>query len=125
MERNHVLAETTWAQKLGMSRAVRVGGRVVSAGTAPIWPDGEVDPDPGVQTRYCFEKIMAAFKELGAGPEHVVRTRMYIVNPDDFEACAAVHNEFFGEAHPANTSIQTGLLDPRWKVEVEVEAFVE
>lgn len=124
MEKKYVLAETTYGQKIGMSRALRFGDRVVSAGTAPVWPDGSLDPDAGVQTRYCFQKIMEAFKELGAGPEHVVRTRMFIVNPADFDACAAAHHEFFGEVHPTNTSIQTGLLDPGWKVEVEVEAYL-
>jgi enamine deaminase RidA (YjgF/YER057c/UK114 family) len=126
MSRKNVpVAVSTWGLKLGMSRAVRVGDRVISAGTAAVQADGAIDPDAARQTRYCFEKVMAAFQELGAGPEHVVRTRMYLVDPADFDACAAVHNEFFGAVHPANTTIQTGLMLPGWKVEVEVEAFVE
>jgi enamine deaminase RidA (YjgF/YER057c/UK114 family) len=36
-----------------------------------------------------------------------------------------VHGEIFGEIRPASTMvIVAGLVDPRWKVEVEVEAIV-
>ena len=45
---------------MGFSRAVRIGGRVLVSGTAPIWSDGSCDPDPGVQAGRCLEIILAA-----------------------------------------------------------------
>ena len=51
---------------MGISRAVRVGDRVLVSGTAPIWPDGSCDPDPEVQAHRCFEIMLEALRELGA-----------------------------------------------------------
>ena len=66
---------------VGFSRAVATGHHVAVAGTAPIPPDGS-DPPPGPyeQARLCFEIIVAALREVGAGPEHVVRTRVFLVD---------------------------------------------
>jgi enamine deaminase RidA (YjgF/YER057c/UK114 family) len=108
---------------VGFSRAVRVGDRVLVAGTAPVWPDGSCDPDPGVQAARCFEIILAALAEAGAGPEHVVRTRIYLTSAGDAEAVGAEHGRIFGGVRPASTMvIVAGLLDARWKVEIEAEA---
>ena len=96
------------------------------AGTAPIWPDGSCDPDPEMQARRCIEIILAALREAGAGPEHVVRTRMFLTDPEDAEAVGRAHADAFGEARPASTSVTVaGLADPRWKVEIEAEAIVD
>ncbi len=109
----------------GFCRAVRVGDRVIVAGTAPIWPDGSCDPDPSVQARRCLDIIMTALAEVGSGPADVVRTRMFITDAADADAVGTAHGAVFGEARPAATMvIVAGLLDPRWKVEIEAEAIV-
>ena len=109
---------------MGISRALRVGDRVLVSGTAPIWPDGSCDPDPAAQARRCFEIIVAALREAGAAPEHVVRTRMFLTDAAaDGEAIAAAHAEALGETRPVSTIVEvSGFLDPRWKVEIEAEA---
>ncbi len=110
---------------VGFSRAVRVDGRVLVAGTAPIRPDGSCDPDAGGQMRRCLEIICAALRQAGAAPEDVVRTRMYLTDPADAEAVGREHASVFGAARPAATMVVVaGLLDPRWKVEVEAEAII-
>jgi enamine deaminase RidA (YjgF/YER057c/UK114 family) len=109
----------------GYSRAVRVGERVVVSGTAPVWPDGSCPDDAGVQAQRCFDIIRAALVEAGASLADVVRCRMYVVNPSDAGAVGAVHGQFFAETRPAATMVVVaGLLDPRWKVEIEAEAIV-
>jgi enamine deaminase RidA (YjgF/YER057c/UK114 family) len=111
---------------MGFSRAVRVGDRVLVAGTAPVWPDGEVDPDASVQARRCLEIVGEALKEAGASLGDVVRTRMYVVDAADSEAIGRVHGEVFGEVRPVSTMVVVaGLLDRRWKVEIEAEAVVD
>ena len=111
--------------RIGISRAVRAGDRVLVSGTAPIWPDGSCDPDAAVQARRCFEIIVTALREAGAEPRDVVRTRMFIIDPADGDAIGAAHAEAFGEARPVSTMVVvTGFLDPRWKVEIEAEAVV-
>jgi enamine deaminase RidA (YjgF/YER057c/UK114 family) len=110
---------------IGFSRAVRVGDRVLVSGTAPVWPSGEVDPDPDAQTRRCFEIIAAALAEAGATLSDVVRTRMYITDAAHAEAVGAVHGQLFGDTRPAATMVVVArLLDPRWLVEVEAEATI-
>ncbi|HUF95849.1 MAG TPA: RidA family protein [Acidimicrobiia bacterium] len=110
---------------VGFSRAVRVDDRVFVAGTAPIWPDGGVDPDPGVQAARCLEIIAQALEDAGASFDDVVRTRTYLTNAADWEAVAAEHGRVFSEIRPASTMVVVvGMLDPRWKVEMEAEAVV-
>ena len=123
--RQHVFSGSPYEPRIGISRAVRVGDRVLVSGTAPIWPDGSCDPDAGVQARRCFEIIVAALREAGAQPGDVVRTRQFITDPADGESVGAAHAEVFGDARPVSTMVVvTGFLDPRWKVEIEAEAIV-
>jgi enamine deaminase RidA (YjgF/YER057c/UK114 family) len=124
-DRTRVAAGSPYEPVVGYSRAVRVGERVLVAGTAPIWPDGSCDPDPQVQAARCLEIILDALAEVGAGPEHVVRTRLYVVDAADWEAIGRAHGEVFADVRPASTMVAVaGLLDPRWRVEIEAEAVV-
>ena len=123
--RRNVSSGSPYEPKIGFSRAVRVGERVIVSGTAPVWPDGSCDPDPAVQARRCFEIILAALNEAGAAASDVVRTRMYVVDAADADAVGTVHGEVFGGVRPASTMVVVAaLLDPRWKVEVEAEAII-
>jgi enamine deaminase RidA (YjgF/YER057c/UK114 family) len=88
---------------------------------------GEADPpaDPFAQAKRCLEIILAALDEVGAGPEHVVRTRAYLTSADDWKEVGRAHGEVFAEVRPASSMIVvTSLLDPRWLVELEADALV-
>jgi enamine deaminase RidA (YjgF/YER057c/UK114 family) len=104
---------------------MRIGDRVVVSGTAPVWPDGEVDPDPEAQAARCFEIITDALAGLGASASDVVRTRMYLTDASDWEAVGRAHGAVFGDVRPAATMVVVAaLLDSRWKVEIEAEAII-
>jgi enamine deaminase RidA (YjgF/YER057c/UK114 family) len=125
-DRQRISSGSPFEPHIGFSRALRVGNRVLVSGTAPVWPDGSCDPDPGVQARRCFEIILAALLEAGAEARHVVGTRMFIVDAADAEAVGSAHGEVFGDARPAATMVViSALLDPRWKVEIEAEAIID
>jgi enamine deaminase RidA (YjgF/YER057c/UK114 family) len=125
-ERRHVSSGSPFEPVIGFSRAVRVGDRVLVSGTAPIRPDGTVEEDPADQMRRCLQIVETALAEVGASLGDVVRTRTYLVDAADGEAVGRVHGEVFGAVRPASTMIVVaGLLDPRWKVEIEVEALVD
>jgi len=125
VERERVRSGSPFESSIGFSRAIRVGNRVIVSGTAPIWPDGSCDPDPEVQAHRCMEIILTALQEAGAGPEDVVRTRMYLTDPSYADAVGRAHGEVFAEVKPAATMIVVaGLLDPCWKVEIEAEAII-
>jgi enamine deaminase RidA (YjgF/YER057c/UK114 family) len=103
-----------------------VGPHVHVAGTAPIMP-GEADPpsDPYAQAKRCLEIILAALGEVGAGPEHVVRTRFYLTDAEDWKEVGRAHGEVFADVRPACAMIVVNsLLDPRWRVEIELDALV-
>ena len=110
---------------MGYCRAVRVDDRIFVAGTAPSWPDGHVDPDAEAQARRCLEIIGNALAEAGASFADVVRTRVYLVDAADFDAVARAHGEIFADIRPANTTlVVAALLNPAWKLEIEVDAVI-
>jgi enamine deaminase RidA (YjgF/YER057c/UK114 family) len=124
-DRRLISSGSPFEPKIGFSRAVVIGNRVLVSGTAPIWPDGEVDPDPYVQTKRCLEIIAAALAEAGATLEQVVRTRVYLTAVSDYEAVGQALGETFSRIRPASTMLVIqGLLDSRWKVEIEAEAEI-
>lgn len=125
MERKNFSSGSPFESTIGFSRAVRVGDRVLVSGTAPIWPDGSVDPDPGIQARRCLQIMLGALAEAGGRAEDVVRTRMFITDAADAEAIGEAHGEVFSGIKPASTMVVVGgLLDPSWKVEMEMEAVL-
>jgi enamine deaminase RidA (YjgF/YER057c/UK114 family) len=107
---------------VGYSRAVRDGRHVYVAGTAPV---GLESDDASQQAKRCLEIVVDALRRLGAGPEHVVRTRVYLVDPADWEEAGRAHGEVFGRHRPASAMlVVAGLLDPAWKVEIEADALL-
>lgn len=122
MTRQLVPAESPQAAIVGYSRAVRDGRHVHIAGTAPIGTDST---DPYEQAKRCLEIIVDALEQVGAKPEHVVRTRAYLIEPSDWEAVGRAHGEIFADARPASAFIVVAaLLDPAWRVEIEAEALL-
>ena len=125
-DRKWVSSVSPFEELVGYSRATRTGDRVLVSGTAPVWPDGTCPDDAGLQTRRCFEIIEAALSQLGASLPDIVRTRVFITAADDADAVGSVHGELFRGTRPVTSMVVVaGLLDPRWKVEIEAEAVVE
>jgi enamine deaminase RidA (YjgF/YER057c/UK114 family) len=126
MDRQLVSSGGPYEPVMGYCRAVRVGDHIYVAGTAPVMPGGADPPtDSYGQVRRCFEIIGAALEEAGAGFEHVVRTRIFITPEADFEQVSRAHGEIFKEIRPVNTTVViAALIDPRWLVEIEVDAVL-
>ena len=125
-KRKRVSTSAPWAATVGYSRAVRAGKRIWVSGTAPVADDGSIahPGDAYLQAKRCLEIITGALAELEAGPEHVVRTRMYVARADLWEAVGRAHGEVFADIRPATTLIVTGLVDPAMLVEIEAEAVL-
>ena len=124
--REHTTSGSPYESSFGFSRAVRVGDRIIVAGTGPVEPDGSTTPgDVAAQARRCCEIIILALEELGGSAEDVVRTRMLLTDPADQDAVGAVHARFFSAAKPAATMAGVAwLCRPEWKVEIEAEAVL-
>jgi enamine deaminase RidA (YjgF/YER057c/UK114 family) len=122
VDRQLVPAVSPQAAVVGYSRAVREGRHVHVAGTAPVGTDSA---DPYEQAKRCLQIIAEALDRVGAAPEHVVRTRVYLVDAADWEAVGRAHGEMFGHVRPASSMLViAGLLDPLWRVEIEAEALL-
>ena len=122
-ERKRIFSGAELEGRYGYARAVVAGDRVLVSGTAPIWPDGTCDPDPGAQARRCLAIIESALAEAGSSMADVVRTRMFVTDASFRDGVGAEHARCFA-ANPPVTSmiVVAGLLDERWKVEIEAEA---
>jgi len=122
----HVRSGSPYEGDYGFSRAVRVGDRVLVAGTAPIPPPGERAASAAYeQMLRCGAIMVEALHQAGAVPGDVVRTRMFITDPADGDDVGRAHREVFGEASPAATMVVVAaLLDPSWLVEAECEAII-
>jgi enamine deaminase RidA (YjgF/YER057c/UK114 family) len=125
MPRKNISSGSPFEPVMGFCRAVAIGDRVFVSGSAPIWPDGSVDPDPQVQAARCIDIIEAALAQAGATLADVVRTRVYLTDVTVFDAVARAHGSRFADVRPANTTVVvTALLDPAWLVEIEAEAVL-
>jgi enamine deaminase RidA (YjgF/YER057c/UK114 family) len=125
VDRQHISSGAAFEERVGYSRAVRVGDHVWVSGTAPIMPD-DADPPTGAyeQARICLEIIGRALTEAGSSFDEVVRTRIYLTKAGDIDDVGRALLEVFDAARPATTGIVTQLLDPRWRVEIEAEAII-
>jgi enamine deaminase RidA (YjgF/YER057c/UK114 family) len=126
MSRRLISSGSPYERTVGYSRAVVIGDRIFVAGTAPVVPEGvETPPDAYGQAKRCLEIIEVALHEAGAELADVVRTRLYLVSAEDFEAVGRAHGEAFSEIRPASTAVVIKeLVDPRWLVEIEAEAVL-
>jgi len=125
VERVTYSSGTAFEERVGYSRAVRVGTRVHVSGTAPIMP-GDADPPTTAyeQARVCLDRIARALAGAGASLDDVVRTRIYVTDPSLIDEVGRAHREAFAQARPATTGVVVQLLDPRWLVEIEAEAEI-
>lgn len=124
--RDRIRSASQFEDRYGFVRAIRVGRRIEIAGTAPIPQDDAPLPEgAGDQMRLCSIIAIDALESLGGSVGDVVRTRMYIVDASDADEIGLAHREMFGVAAPVATMVVVAqLLDPRWRVEIEVEAEV-
>ena len=127
MDRMLISSGSPWESQVGYSRAVRVGQTVYIAGTTSTDKNGDVmgEGDPYEQTIQIYKKMERVMISAGGGLRHVVRTRVYLTNIDDWQEGGRAHKELMGNIMPAMTLVEVSkLIDPKMLVEIEAEAYI-
>ena len=125
-KRINIKSGTIWEDKIGYSRAVRIGNLIEISGTAAI--DGDriiASGDPYQQTKFIIQKIEKAIVEAGGKMQDVIRTRIYVADINHWEDIGKAHGEFFKDIKPATSMIEVkSLIDPNFVDEIEATAII-
>ena len=123
--RRRVSSGSAFEATAGYSRAVVDGDSVLVSGTTGFnYADMSIDADPVAQTHQCFANISAALAQAGCSLDDVVRVRYLFTEPELFALLAPIFGQYFAHARPAATAMVVGLVDPRMKIEIEVDARI-
>jgi enamine deaminase RidA (YjgF/YER057c/UK114 family) len=116
-----------WEDKVGYSRAVKVGAHIEVSGTVASDEDGNVvgNDDAYLQTKYILQKIEKALVQTGSSLADVVRTRMFVTDISKFEEYAKAHCEAFHTIKPCTSMVEVkGLVSPDYLIEIEATAIL-
>jgi enamine deaminase RidA (YjgF/YER057c/UK114 family) len=128
MLRQNISSGSPYEDRIGFSRAVRIGNMIAVSGTAPIDSNGET-MHPGDlynQTKYCLGIIEKAVKEAGGRMVDVIRTRVLLTDIANWREAGKAHAEYFSDIKPAISIYGVNkLIGDEWLVEVEAYCYVK
>lgn len=118
-----ITTASPWEPRIGYCRAVVVDGWVLVSGTTGTdHATGATPEQVEDQCALALRIIESALHEAGCTLADVVRVRYILPRREDFEPCWPLLAAAFGPHPPAATMWEAGLIDPRHRIEIEVEA---
>lgn len=127
MSRQNISSGAPWEDKVGYSRAVRIGNIIEISGTVALKEGVLVgENDAYLQTQRVLEIIEETLSSAGSNLEDVIRTRIFTVNIDrDWQVIGQAHGEVFGQIKPATSMVEVNkLIAPEYLLEIEVTAVI-
>ena len=110
------------------NQAVQANGWLYCSGQIPLDPASGTmvgGGDVEAETRQVLKNLKAVLQAAGTSPSRVVRTTVYLVDLNDFEAVNAIYGECFGEGvSPARACVQVAALPKGSRVEIDCIAYV-
>jgi enamine deaminase RidA (YjgF/YER057c/UK114 family) len=127
LKRENISSGAPLEEKVGYSRAVKVGNFVFVGGTTSTNPDGivEGEGDAYLQTKIILQKIEQALSKAGAKLSEVYRVRLYVTDIKQAQETMRAYSEFFKEIKPVTILVEiSALARPAHLVEIEAEAIM-
>ncbi len=124
MPKKHVQTENAPRPIGPYSQGVIAGGLLFLSGQIPVDPVSNevVAGDIQAQTERVLQNLLAILKEVKLGPEHVVKTTVYLKDMADFPRMNEVYARYLGKEPPARSTIQAAGLPKNVSVEIDVIA---
>jgi enamine deaminase RidA (YjgF/YER057c/UK114 family) len=114
---------SVWEQKLGYSRAVKVGNTLYISATSASGENGIVGSDFYEQTQFILQKLETVLADAGFALADVVQSKLYLTDISKWEDAGRAHGEVFGEIRPTLSLVHVlPFLDPEMLVEIELVA---
>jgi enamine deaminase RidA (YjgF/YER057c/UK114 family) len=126
-DRINISSGAIWEDKVGYSRAVKIGNHIEVSGTVASDEHGNIvgQENPYEQTKYIIQKIEKALANAGASLQDVVRTRMFVTDISRFDEYAKAHGEAFSLIKPCTSMIEVkALVAPQYLIEIEATAIL-
>jgi enamine deaminase RidA (YjgF/YER057c/UK114 family) len=127
LKRQNFSSGAPFEDKVGYSRAVKVGNMVFVSGTTTTNSQGDVEGigDAYLQTKIILQKIEDVLKRAGARMSDVVRVRFYVTDIERGQEFLKAYSEWFKEIRPTITMAEVkALARPDHLVEIEAEAVI-
>lgn len=103
------------------SQAVRDGKELFCSGQIALDPQSGtiVEGDVSAQTEQVCKNLGAVLKEAGYAYEDVVKTTIFLIDMNDFQAVNDVYAKYFGKAKPARSTVAVSGLPRSVRVEID------
>lgn len=126
-KRTNYSSGAIWEEKVGYSRAVKIGNHIEVSGTVASDENGNVIGKDSAyeQTKAILQKIEKVLVQAGASLSDVVRTRMFVTDISRFDEYGKAHGEVFHSIKPCTSMIEVkGLVSPDYLIEIEATAIL-